>query len=570
MELQEEIDITRQLIELHSRGIILGPFTKHNDPFNIIPSPIFPLTKLHPDGSLKKLRIVHNLSYIGNGLISINEPFTKEQRTLTMQTLQTCAGIAILIGRKEKMWVVDQKDAFYSVRLKKEAWKLMGFEWLNRLLCFNVASFGIARGPQWYNKHCLILKYIIQKRFPNAFNILNSPNNLPQIQFNKFMGPFEIYYINEYNLLNKEYPKVILDRIELFKTLKLKCNITVLIMNYVDEFVGGHWNSSIANKQFNVVKDTMRKLGLEPKEPKCEKPNDIIYPLGSVISVQKQFIALNSEKATKYKKAWLQIRFQSITKRTALSIDGKTVYASMFRPALKARARILRYHFQQLQLEHHKRINEFQSNNAKIVSEQLSYAEQGISLIDFYIPYAQCNVHLYTDAASTIGASGYDPITGNHFQFKWNEIPQIQFKTDIGFQEYFAVALMIMLIAKQYKNTKINIHCDNLPITFIASKHKCKFHRIDILAIMTIISDIILQHNILLWYSALPSSWNTTADELSRFVLTKSKQLPFPINKNIPVKRKATKLALAINSFMKNIKTGRGSAEFVKRFSLLD
>lgn len=567
--LQEKIDMTRQLIDLHTRHILIGPYTKDDNPLQISPSPIWPISKFFSDGTLQKLRIVHDMSNSGNGLASVNEYFTKDQRELEMETLQVCAGIALLVGKEGFMWVVDQMDAFYSVRYQKKDWRLIGFQWLNKLLCFNVSSFGIAIGPQLYNKQSLILKYIINKRSKGAFDTNNAPNNLPIIKFDSFMGPLEIYFINIYKKENKPLPHIILKRIEQFNKLSNKCHIKKLIMSYVDEFIGGHWKLATARKQFEVTKSSMFKLGLDPKVKKCEAPARGISPLGSNISLPQQRISLQVKKATQYTQVWKDCINKSITKRKSLSLEGKATYASIFYPPLKARPRIQSYRFKDVKLDHHRKITGFFANNANIIANNFKYAISGLSLYDFYLPYGQSDLHIYTDAASTIGAGAHNTKDGSYFFFSWEEIPPIDCDMDIQFKELFAAAVMIIMVAKSVKNTRINVHGDNIPIAYIAEKRICKYHRIDLLALIIIINDIAILHNLILWYSALPSKWNPIADGLSRFDKTLLENAPFPLTKQLNPTQIANNLAKAVNSFIKNIKTGQGSAEFIHRFSLV-
>jgi len=110
--------ITDKLISLIKKRSLLGPYNiNSSEADNILCSPIFPIVSTLPNGDIKKVRIVHNLSYKRGTKLSINDAIDPALCTVSYTGLLYVARMAIIAGTSGKLWSVDQPSAYHSCRI---------------------------------------------------------------------------------------------------------------------------------------------------------------------------------------------------------------------------------------------------------------------------------------------------------------------------------------------------------------------------------------------------------------------------------------------------------------------
>ena len=157
--------ITEWLVKGINKGFILGPFTKKLLPphlNDIHCSPVFAVDK--PVG----YRPIHHLSYPRNkkGCQSVNDLIDDKFKHVQYTTFKQVVALARAVGVGGYLWVVDAKDAYYRVPVKKKYYKYFGIEWLGRTFVFTSLQMGLASACQIYTKFAdAVLYIIVQSRF---------------------------------------------------------------------------------------------------------------------------------------------------------------------------------------------------------------------------------------------------------------------------------------------------------------------------------------------------------------------------------------------------------------------
>ena len=323
----QKIQITNKLIKLIKNKDLLGPFYPH-ELKNVICSPIFGVNTYNFDGSLKKVRIVHHLSYKGNGS-SINDHILKELCTTNYEGVKSVLFLASLMGKKGLMYGGDQKAAYHAIRIHPDDYHFFGFAWCNKICIYNVLDFGLCSAPHIFNEFADVITWIVINDRPSIFHITDPP--LLNLSLENYLGPIESQFYHK--LQFETLPLSIKDRITLF--YHLKCQLTKqtqLLIHYLDDWTGGHPLPHVAWQQWNIYAKVMKYLGLELNK-KCQPPNRQICSLGAEINLDTGKTHLSLEKAHKYVSLIKSMRHQrpkGPEKQICLKSIGQQNYAAFF------------------------------------------------------------------------------------------------------------------------------------------------------------------------------------------------------------------------------------------------
>lgn len=145
-------------------------------------------------------------------------------------------------------------------------------------------------------------------------------------------------------------------------------------------------------------------------------------------------------------------------------------------------------------------------------------AYNGRSFFLDYVWLSSAKLHLYTDAA---GSLGYGAVFGSHwFYGKW---PDSWIGTNIIILEMFPIVVSISIWASKLENKCILFHTDNQGLVEVINKKTTKDKKL--LALLRVLVLQCLKHNILFRAIHVPGVLNVKADALSRLQVTKFKSL---------------------------------------------
>ena len=139
----------------------------------------------------------------------------------------------------------------------------------------------------------------------------------------------------------------------------------------------------------------------------------------------------------------------------------------------------------------------------------------------FFLDYywlTNSHLHLYTDAASTLGF-------GAVFKDKWFGeawAPQC-LRLNITLLELYPIYLALELWGDQFKNKCIQLNTDNMAVTFILNNFTSKDKQIMVLVRLLVLNCI--KNNIMIRSRHIRGSDNIIPDMISRLQVQKARQL---------------------------------------------
>ena len=241
----QKLALTYQLVKWNAAGILLGPFLPHNCPFkNLYFAPLFAVPK--PDGLW---RTVAHLSYPRWG-ISVNDCLDKDAKRVTYITFAELAHFVYSLGVGAYLWVVDAKDAYYRVPVKKKYWRYMAIKWFGYIFIFTSLQMGLGTACALYQRFADAILYIIRTKNAALF-------------WHAGLGSYLIYH-------------------------------------YLDDFFGGNSNYDDALDQMQVTYDWFHKLGIPTQGKKLKYPHWRQLILGWIWDTRAQTVSLPDYKVRAY------------------------------------------------------------------------------------------------------------------------------------------------------------------------------------------------------------------------------------------------------------------------------
>ena len=160
----QKLAITSQILKWNAAGILLGPFLPNNCPFdNLYFAPLFAVPK--PNGLW---RTVAHLSYPRWG-VSVNDCIDEDAKRVTYITFPELAHFVWSLGVGAYLWVVDAKDAYYRVPVKKRYWRYMAIKWFGYIFVFTCLQMGLGTACAIYQRFADAILYIIRTKHAALF-----------------------------------------------------------------------------------------------------------------------------------------------------------------------------------------------------------------------------------------------------------------------------------------------------------------------------------------------------------------------------------------------------------------
>ena len=414
---KDAVKLSKWVVEQQKNGHLLGPFTDkewplffgnvHCSPFGCVPKP--------PD----KIRPILHLSHPRSG-ISINSEIAESCKAVKYISFQQVVSLVLAVGKNGFLWLCDAKDAYFRCPLKKHDFGKLVFRYRGKIFVFAVLAFGVASACQLYSRFAECIRGAIVEH-----NLILFPN-----------------YGNESS-----------------------------IMNYLDDFFGGHANHAIAQRQFQAVQIMWHALNIPTQPAKCSAPATRQKILGYVYSTVSQTVCVPQDKVSGMIRELLLFQSsEKVTQRQILSLVGKLRWASQAIWTGEAFVRRLEHRANSVaRLEHHVRVSSEMRKDLKWWLRVLPSSARGFPLQWIVKDRRQPDVTIWTDASGHIGCGGFTS-DGCWFQVRWSEFSEELRKkwlSDILCKELFAVALAVKLWAQNWTGKSVAIWCDNKPVVYI-------------------------------------------------------------------------------------------------------
>ena len=467
--------ITRWLIKRHASGVLLGPFTVDNCPFAELHfSPLF--TVLRPDALF---RVVQHLSHPRNG-VSVNDCIMEEAKEVSYMYFTDIAEFIYLLGIGSYLWVIDAKDAYYRLKIKKKYWKYMAIKWFGLIFIFTSLQMGLGSACAIYQRFADAVLYIIRTKNSTIF----------------YCTTTSIY----------------------------------LIHHYLDDFFGGHKDPLVALQQLKAAYDWFDKLGIPTQLKKLKFPYWKQIILGWQWNTRDQTVSMPQYKVISYTAHVTRLireRERGTDKKDLERLDGKLGHASVGVSCGRAKLRNLQ-HALHLELRNYDEriiLSDLVISDLKWWLFALKHMN-GIPLTWVFKNPKEFDDEIWTDAAlrgdELTGGMGGCTKSGYAYQLD-NRRTHVRIVSmsrqgvDIKLMETMAMYLILAWMAPKLRYKNVKLFCDNWTTVKSLVKKRGPLNRRDIHFIIDKICMLSIEYRFRFWIEHVLGENNVMADRLSRF-----------------------------------------------------
>ena len=470
----EQLDITKWLVKRHASGVLLGPFAEDNCPVDgVRVSPLFTVPK--PDFTR---RTVAHLSYPKNG-ISINDCIDEAAKAVSYISFVEVAKFVYDLGYDARLWVVDAKDAYYRVPIKKQYWKYMGIKWFGFIFIFTSLQMGLGSACAIY------------QRFADAV----------------------LWIINTHS-----------------GTLFVGIGGLPLLYHYLDDFFGGHYDNDTAKLQVFAVYFWFWLLGIPTRWDKIKWPHWIQIILGWQYHTRFRTVSLPAQKRIAYKNRITKLireRFKGTNKKQLEQINGCLEHASVAVYPGKAKNRNIQraMHLDLYNYDDKIILSDLVIQDLKWWLFALDHMN-GIPLKWVFSCPDQYHDQFWTDAALKgdlkIGGMGGCTQSGIAYQIDNRQtlayfVSKHRAGVDIKFMEMLASYILFAYMAPKWQYKNIKCFCDNDTVVRALIKKRSPLVRYDMHHLLDLICKLSVQYHFRFWVEYIKGTDNVMADSLSRF-----------------------------------------------------
>ena len=450
-------------------GRFVGPY--ESPPFdNYIQSPIGPVHKEGGDGT----RLIFYLSYPRDG-ISVNSSTPKEWCTVEYpkfdKAIQLCIKeLASLLDKNSPVFLgkSDMRNAFRNLGLARHCFRYLVMK---------------ARYPvdnKWY--------YFVDKCLPFGASINCA--------------------------LFQEFSNAIAHIV--------KSKSGKDLVNYLDDYLFTALVKFLCNGQIKIFLQVCKEICFPVSLEKTEWVTCTITFLGLLIDTIHKLVCIPVEKLQKAKNA-IQNMLNS-KKTTVKEIQKLCGFLNFIckaivpgRPFMRRIYSLTAGKYTALKQHHHVKLNQETKHDLKL---WLQFLEHPSAVSRPFTDFDPTDIEkmldpmFYTDASKNpkLGCGGY---CGKHwFTMKWHKQLVTQKDPSIAYLELYAVTIGILLWAKNFKNTRILLHCDNQSVVFMLNNltSGCK----NCMMLIRLIVMELMVHNVKVHALYVNTKLNEIADSLSR------------------------------------------------------
>ena len=336
-----------------------------------------------------------------------------------------------------------------------------------------------------------------------------------------------------------------------------------LLKHYVDDFIGGHELSRVAQAQYALVQYCWGKLGLPPKPVKCFPPSQNLTYLGYIwrtvasTKLSRRFLgclSISARRMSKYVDNLRQIRADY---RRGVRLQPIVVMQALVG---QVRSVSLVFPFLPTFLRRTERDTSLSQDNTRrmlvtgAMLRDLRYIESILSdpsrnLISFDWLLGRrdkdkFDVTVFTDASTTLGVGGYVAVEGGvspKFATMWEEgvvahnaRAGVRSRADITYYEMLGVVAAVELYGHAWKGKSVQFFCDNKAVCYCVGKKCACFKRPDLNWLLEELARMVHHFRFRLWIRHVPGVMNGLADALSRNkpitdLMLMSEQVPYDV-----------------------------------------
>ena len=466
---QERNAITNWILKGHTKGYICGPFDLDFPfPFKLHVSPLFVVPK--PGG---KFRPIAHLSYTrAPWQYSVNDCVLENEKHVQYIQFKAMVKMMHKAGKDAYMFTADAKDAYYRIPIHPSQYRFMGIKWLQKHWLFLSLQMGLASAPRIYT------------RFGDAV---------------------------EYIVVNNNKDIIFLDNIQVLR-------------HYIDDYFGVHPDKEKAITIYNSLLDWFDTLGIPTTDDKCVPPGRLRRILGFNWNSHQLQVELPNKKRKKALKTLCYMKHTGVTDKKWLErIDGRLQHISIVVFPGKAFVRRFEMLIYDPRLTYGRKIhiNPYLMADIEWWIWVLSNKSHVRAKYDFLLKKPnEADVHVWTDAASTIGMGG---ISGNIvFQIRWEDtlleqLKQIRGEFDIHAQEMLGSLVGSEIVGPDCKGKSITFYNDNPAAAAAIISKAPPLTRWDLNYMTREFAKIAITNQFYFWGVKIDGSANGPADALSRF-----------------------------------------------------
>ena len=476
--LREKIEITKWLMEKIKSGYVWGPMKEE-----VATKAVGGVISQAPMGAVPKkggkIRPIMNLSAEVKG-ISINSQIPEKNKKIKYLSFKELVRLVFSTGIGGWLFAVDAKEAYMQVPVARDDWRFLGVRWLNRLCIFICLCFGLASAPKIYTHFADAIEHVICQSDPELFGCSK--------------GAIQ------------------------------------LLRHYLDDFVGGASKKSLADKQFQLVLECFRLMGIKTAPKKLKPPATTQILLGFEFNTVEQVVRIPKDKCDEMVKIIRRMikkrkgrGYPQLRKRKLAAIIGKVRWASAAiytGQAFVRRLEALIYTGGTVRWGHRVKLTQESVKDLMWWLDAInSRIYNGFDLKFILKREQDGDIVIYTDAASTLGM-GWVSSTGHWFQMSWDDFEDIAgFRPiDIMAQEMMAVALAVAALAIYLPGKSLKVFCDNMGCVESLIRKRCVLRRDDCMDLIRKICLKAVEHQFYFWVEWVPTDDNKLADGLSRLV----------------------------------------------------
>ena len=446
-----------KIIKEIQAGRVAGPFLDR--PFSTLQiSPVGLVPKKGGD-----FRLIHHLSYPEGK--SINSNIDEQHCSVSYSNIDQAAKMIFTLGSGCRLSKSDVKSAFRLLPISPKDFDLLGFK-------VQVRSPG---GPMTY--------YFYDKMLPFGSSISCA-------LWEKFASFLHWAVVTASHNSH--------------------------IQHYLDDFLFGEPAINKSGHTLQSFKDVCKTFGIPVALDKTCPPTTCITFLGIEFDTIKMVMRLPKDKLVELKQRISQIlNSKKVTLKVMQSLLGSLNFACRVIAPGRAFCRRLINATIGIKKPHHKiRVSGDMKKDLNMWLQFLT-SYNGVTLISDPSWFSNTELHLYTDSAG--GPSGG---FGIYFAGHWSQGTwpaswvEEGLVSDMTFLEFFPVVAAIVTWAEYFRNKNILFHIDNQAVIYIIRTQTCKSGRVMNLVRHLLL--VMLQNNISIKATYIPSSKNIIADALSR------------------------------------------------------
>ena len=496
-----------KLIIWNKMKILRGPYSiEEAREIGIVENPTVVVEK--PDGSV---RPATNCSFPknkkkGDTRVSINESIPEGDKKVKYTDARTITQHLDAVKRhygvdRLYMWSADIEKAFLNLYLKRKDKRLIGLNIRGKIFILDALPFGLAVAPKEFTRFMGYVLRIVRKRDKNLFYSERINIKGCDVNIDVFREDFDSF-------VSDKGTSIILS----------------LIDAYVDDIYGFHISEEQAQKQFQLLKDTLEKVSLKLKEEKSNKPHWIGRLLGIIYDTLLEILKACPIKVGRYIKKLQAIKAKKTVQGEELySAVGQVRHVGGIYRCINAFARGMEAIIFTKPLAHYHNVNRRLREDIDLCIEGLISARDiGVPWKYILRPAMKGDIVIYGDAALTSGGIGgymkVGPWERQYIMVPWSEMNMYhsQFR-DIVWRELSVPFVWLALLKKyQIHDVSITIYSDNEGVVGMGIKRTSSLKRPECQTMLREMCRWEMRQRWHVWYKHVPGKLNDPSDALSR------------------------------------------------------